>query len=131
LLQKGFAVSANDHFLATMPLNLVTNKKLKAVYAFIAIPVQFWHHHSYANTDGTSFLQPDDIQKITFNDTSAKTAAGNCQVCSHHYSVHCNDDITVLNIVSPVFTPEEGFYVLTVPLTPYFNSANRGPPAAA
>ena len=103
---------------------------LLVVYAFIATPVQFWHHHNYA-VKTTSSLQSVDKAKITAPDADAKTIEDNCQICGHHYSIYSNDDVPVFKIFSAVFNPKEGFYALAIPLAPYFNSANKGPPSIA
>ena len=103
---------------------------LLAAYAFIATPVQWWHHHNYG-TASTSSLQTVDAKKITAPAAENKTVKDNCQICGHHYSIYSNDDVAVFKIFSSVINPKQGFYALAIPLAPYFNSTNKGPPAVA
>ena len=103
---------------------------LLTVYAFIATPVQWWHHHNYA-ADAASSLQQVDAKKITAPDAENKSIKDNCQICGHHYSIYSNDDVTVFKIFASAINRKEGFYALAIPLAPYLNSTNKGPPAIA
>lgn len=103
---------------------------LLAVYAFIATPVQWWHHHTYAVIT-TSSLQSAGKAKIATPHSSNKTIEDNCQICGHHYSIYSNDDVSVFKIFISANNPRQGFYALAIPLAPYFNSTNKGPPAVA
>ena len=98
--------------------------------AFIATPVQWWHHHNYA-VKTTSSLQSANKAKITAPDSTNKTIEDNCQICGHHYSIYSNDAVPVFKIFSAVINPKEGFYALAIPLAPYFHSTNKGPPVVA
>lgn len=102
---------------------------LLTLYVFIATPVQFWHHHSYAGADTASSLKLDGTQKIFSSDSSAKALEDNCQICSHHYSIYSKDDAAGFKIFNSPANSKEGFYALAIPLAPYFNSTNKGPPA--
>jgi hypothetical protein len=104
---------------------------LLVVYSFIATPVQFWHQHNYAIARTVSSLQPGDTQKIYSANNSAKTIEDNCRVCSHHYSIYSNDDVTGFKIFGTTINSKKGFYTITIQLAPYFNSTNKGPPALA
>jgi hypothetical protein len=99
---------------------------LLTLYAFIATPVKLWHHHHYV----AASHQTDNTKKVTTQESS-KTIEGNCQVCSHHYSVYSDDAIAVVSRLTAVINPKEGFYAFATPLLPYFNSANKGPPGVA
>lgn len=116
---------------------LITIKKYKqfiaillmALYAFVATPVQLWHHHNYANP--TASGSSDNKETASFSKSTSKSAEANCQICSHQYSTY--NDCTDVIFAAPVFidNPKEGFYYNSIPLAPLFNFANKGPPAWA
>lgn len=103
---------------------------LLVVYAFIATPVQLWHHHNDEATSISS-LQSNDAAKISTPDANNKTLEDNCQICGHHYSIYRSSDVFILKIFASTINPKEGLYALAIPLAPYFNSANKGPPVEA
>lgn len=98
-----------------------------AVYAFIATPVQLWHHHNY-DAQSISSIHPAGNKKIIATANDKKTVENDCKICSHHYSFYSNDDITSFEILRATFNPKKGFYVLTIPVSPYFTFSNKGPP---
>ncbi len=104
---------------------------LLTVYAFIATPVQFWHHQNYQGKN-TSSLQPDGgAAKITAPDADNKTIGDNCQICSHHYSIYSNDAIPAFEIFISDTNSKKWFNIPTILLAPFFNFTNKGPPAVA
>lgn len=99
---------------------------LMALYAFVATPVQLWHHHNYATvTSGAS----DKKETASFSKSTDKSVEANCKVCSHQYSTY-NDGATVI-FAAPLFSDKakQGFYYTSVPSTPLHNFSNKGPPA--
>lgn len=103
---------------------------LIVLYAFIATPVQLWHHHKFVISAETSSLQKDD-KSAQVASAAADTLEDNCQLCSHQYSVYGNDHVAFFELVRTVSIPREGFYALTIPSAPCFDSSNKGPPALA
>lgn len=99
------------------------------LYAFVATPVQFWHHHNYANTAACG--SPDKKETTSFSKSTGKSVEGNCQICSHQYSTY--SDATAAIFAAPVFiaTAKEGFHFIDLPSSPLFNISNKGPPAIA
>lgn len=101
---------------------------LLSAYAFIATPIQFWHHHNYA-VNAKRSSSTNDKEKITFSKSSGKSVEGNCQICSHHYSTYYNDATTIFAAPLIFASIKEGFYYTSIPSTPLFNLPNKGPPA--
>ena len=102
---------------------------LLAVYAFIATPVQLWHHHTYP-AKNIAASPSFDKEKITEAGNNS-TIEGNCQLCSHHYSIYSNEAVPAFEIFISFINSKDGFYALAILLAPYFNSTNKGPPAVA
>ena len=100
-----------------------------ALYAFVATPVQLWHHHNYpaASSSGSS----DKKETASFSTATGKSVDANCQICSHQYSTY-SDGADVI-FAAPVFiaNAKEGYYYSSIPSAPLFNFANKGPPALA
>jgi hypothetical protein len=94
------------------------------VYAFIATPVQFWHHHKSAASICTS----DSKQEKTVSKSEGKTVEANCQICSHHYSVYADDASRVFVIALPNKVVNESFPLQCIPTASFFNFSGRGPP---
>lgn len=99
-----------------------------ALYAFVATPVQFWHHHNYA-AQTTVSGSSEKKEATSLSKSTGKSVEGNCQICSHQYSTY-NDGSTVI-FAAPVFiaNAKEGFYFRVISSVPLFNLANKGPPA--
>ncbi len=104
---------------------------LLTVYAFIATPIQIWHHHDVAASASNPAMQTANKATITATAADNKTINDNCQICSHHYSIYANDAEPAFEIFISCINPKEGFYALAILLAPYFNSTNKGPPALA
>jgi hypothetical protein len=100
---------------------------LLALYAFIATPVQFWHHHAYPVSSTTS----NSKEKTSVTKSPANIFDSNCKICSHHYSVAANDAVTVY--FSPIifFNTLSVFYLLKKIANPGYGQSNKGPPAIA
>lgn len=116
---------------------MTTNKKYKqfiailllALYAFVATPVQLWHHHNYANIAASG--SSDKKETASFSKSTGKSAEGNCKVCSHRYSTY-NDGATVI-FAAPLFIDKakQAFYNTSIPSAPLHNFSNKGPPLLA
>ena len=100
---------------------------LLALYAFIATPVQLWHQHSYDQNITTN----KSVTEAKIIKETGQSAETNCQICSHHYSIYNKTDAILFHIPISVNNPKQGFYALSIPLEPYFNSTNKGPPSLA
>jgi hypothetical protein len=94
------------------------------VYAFIATPVQFWHHHKYAGSISASHSKEEKI----VSKSEGKAVEANCQICSHHYSIYADDASTVFVIALTKEVAGESFPLQSIPAAPFFNSTGRGPP---
>jgi hypothetical protein len=95
------------------------------VYAFIATPVQFWHHHKYE--PGAIASHSTEANAISKSDV--KTDDANCQICSHHYSVYTDDAPPVFATTGVSKVANESYSLQSVPTSPFFNLTGRGPPA--
>jgi hypothetical protein len=100
---------------------------LLALYAFIATPVQLWHHHVYAASSASS----NSKEETSVTKSPAKKFDTNCKICSHHYSVAANDAVTVyfppVTFCNTVIDP----YLLNKIANPVYGQSNKGPPAIA
>jgi hypothetical protein len=100
------------------------------VYAFIATPVQLWHHHDYkVNTDSVKSAK-EKCELTVFTSVEQPTDA-NCKVCSHHYSMYHHDATIELEISPLILTLKTGCYFFSIPSASLLNSSNKGPPSAA
>ncbi|WP_332732614.1 hypothetical protein [Flavihumibacter sp.] len=103
---------------------------LMALYAFVATPVQFWHHHKDEQQSGvTRQAEKNDAESLS--SSAGKSLEGNCETCSHKFSSY-NEGATII-FAAPVFYPvlKAGFYYSLVPSSPLFRLSNKGPPALA
>lgn len=98
---------------------------LLCVYAFIATPVQFWHHHKYAANISAS----DSKEEKTVSKSEGNAVEANCPICSHHYSVYADDSSTVFVIAVTNEVVNESFPLQSIPSALFFNLSGRGPPA--
>ncbi|MFX1704891.1 hypothetical protein PV783_13100 [Chitinophaga sp. CC14] len=96
---------------------------LLALYAFIAMPVHYWHSHPETiKTAATSF--DPGIAK------ACKYIPAGCKVCDHQYTVYYNQQDMY---AGPVLTPATHRYAFPAVATceiPSFACSNKGPPAA-
>ncbi len=100
------------------------------LYAFIATPVQFWHHHN--NSTGKAPLTfSKSAEQHPFFSESGSLNDKDCPVCSHKYSAY-NDDVffpeqnaIFLNV------PDQAQYSLNIIQSENFSLTNKGPPARA
>ena len=115
-------------------LNIIRKHKtfitavLLAVYAFIATPVQLWHHHNY-KTNTVSEKSSKEKQSASFSKFSQQVVDANCQICSHHYSIFIDAEIVRLEAPFIVAQSVEQYYVFSIPTSPFLHFSNKGPPA--
>jgi len=98
---------------------------LLALYAFVAMPVSYWHQHKTVSDKYPAAQQSKMVKKST----SAIDA--NCKICSHHYSVANNDAITLHFSTLSFFTLFNSFFILNTITNPGYSKSNKGPPAIA
>ncbi len=103
---------------------------LLAVYAFIATPVQLWHHHSNTINTASKKSYAQKVESPVFKSTPQATVA-NCQVCSHHYSVYSDVATIVFEAPSLILPSNKECYIFSIPLSPFLNFSNKGPPLVA
>jgi hypothetical protein len=103
---------------------------LLAAYAFIAAPVQLWHHHKYIATVTAGPVSAAVKGDIVSPDTNSSTEA-NCPVCSHKYSIFAND--ALVPPIPAVFVPVAkcGCYRLQLISFTSLSLPNKGPPSLA
>ncbi len=101
---------------------------LLALYAFIATPVQLWHHHNCDN-DAVFSIKTNEAKSNFFEKDNVKKSLHNCDICAHQYAAYHND----------IATPKLQYFTFSFKITtPYFLKnlvffshiqANKGPPA--
>jgi len=96
-----------------------------SLYAFMATPVSYWHHHNN-NCDKTETEQHSQVIKKSTLATDA-----NCKICSHHYSIGNNDAITIYISSVSFFTSYNTFFFINTITNPGYSQSNKGPPAIA
>jgi len=95
-----------------------------ALYAFIATPVSYWHHHNFENSS-TSKNQPQQtIEKSSVINTDA-----NCKICAHQYSAFNDDAVKPLISSAKQLLLLNGiFFIKDIP-NPGYTQSNKGPPS--
>ncbi|OQP62211.1 hypothetical protein A4R26_18215 [Niastella populi] len=99
---------------------------LLALYAFVATPVQYWHHHKTIHGAKKTHAA-DSQQQLLFQDDGSQQDA-NCPVCSHKYATYSEIAITASNLGHHVTGPQLGYYQLPAVTAPSFPLPNKGPP---
>ncbi|MBP8115332.1 MAG: hypothetical protein KAY50_08245 [Chitinophagaceae bacterium] len=101
---------------------------LLAVYAFIATPVQLWHHHNY-ETNTVSGKSSKEKTSTSFSEISQQAVDANCKICSHHYSTFI--EAAIIKIEAPYIVSQslEQYYVFPILSSPFLHFSNKGPPA--
>lgn len=97
---------------------------LLALYAFVATPVQYWHHHTIHAAKQTQNSQHDQLLQ---NDGSQQDA--NCPVCSHKYSSYSEIPIIAFEPCYHIAVAQPCSYLLANITSPSFLLPNKGPPA--
>jgi hypothetical protein len=98
-----------------------------ALYAFIATPVQVWHHHKQIPVAGTSSTLDDKGNTVSkFTETAADV---NCQICSHKYSTYSDDALIPIGSSLVLIGERNGFYSPQLISAAFFAFPNKGPPS--
>ncbi|MFT3948184.1 MAG: hypothetical protein QM763_14535 [Agriterribacter sp.] len=96
---------------------------LLAMYAFIATPVQLWHHHDSEKHITDAGIKTSFVSKI-----ANAASEANCLICHHQYSVY-NDDIIIPLIAAVTeFSLQNGYYIAELVHFIALPSQNKGPP---
>ncbi len=100
---------------------------LLALYAFVAIPVQLWHHHQSAPKPGKT-TQSHHANSDTVYSGTGILPETDCLVCSHKYSSY-NDEVVAPYEVSFTTTAvKNGCYLLQPVSASLIAAVNKGPP---
>lgn len=98
------------------------------LYAFIAMPVQLWHHHSPAKQTVASEKAFDKGRQFI---SSAVVSTDDCPVCAHKYSTY-TDYKYVPELPAVVFyTNTSPDICSSVIPSPSFHFSNKSPPVKA
>ncbi|HRP55449.1 hypothetical protein [Agriterribacter sp.] len=101
---------------------------LLVVYAFIATPVQLWHHHSPAKQTVASEKTFDKGHPFI---SSSGISADDCQVCAHKYSTYTSHTC-IPEIPAVVFYKDtRPDFCSSIILSPSFHFSNKSPPVRA
>jgi hypothetical protein len=100
---------------------------LLAVYAFIATPVQWWHHHQF-ETKLSVVKVPGGVKSDSVSPGASRTLEADCPVCSHKYSSYSNEALTPFVLTLPVITAKHGCYLLQRLANSPAALTNKGPP---
>ena len=112
-------------------LRLKTNHKtiitayLLTLYAFIATPVSYWHHHNSNCDNNETELHLQMVKKTPF------ATNDNCKICAHPYSIANNDAITIYFLSINHFTSCDTFLQINDITNLGYSRTNKGPPAIA
>lgn len=94
-----------------------------ALYAFIATPVPYWHHHNFENSSTSKKQHKQSIEKSSLISIDA-----NCMICSHHYSVFNDDAVKLLISPNKQLSSFNGFFFIKDIPNPGYSQSNKGPP---
>lgn len=125
-LQKLY-ICNNIAFLLRLKRNhkTILTAFLLTLYAFIATPVSYWHHHKSTCEKDNTEHHSNIIKKSIAN------SEANCKICSHHYSVSANDAITVYFSPVTFITTISDFNLLKKVANHGYRQSNKGPPVDA
>jgi hypothetical protein len=96
---------------------------LLALYVFITMPVNLWHHHHTGSAATAKLI----VQKNPSSNASANEAA--CDICTHQYGIQ---DFPVSQELLPMSENAVElvcFYQIKYQTVPRFSIDNKGPPA--
>lgn len=97
---------------------------LLALYGFIVLPVQVWHHHA-----GTSCHTEKSSSPLPAYAGESGTFSGSCKICDHQYSFYYNDQQVSFVFVRRALAVVFSFHRPGPVTASYFHSSNKGPPA--
>jgi hypothetical protein len=114
--------------------DLGTYRKILAVfivtvYAFISVPVQFWHHHTCIAKNTANTISANTKGKI-FQQASGSSSEANCPICSHKYSVFNNPAFVQFETLVIAAVATNGCYSPQLISASSFLLPNKGPPVS-
>jgi len=99
-----------------------------AVYAFIATPVQLWHHHPPAAREAGQAKAPGKGYRFM---VQKNTAADDCPICSHKYSTYTDYTYTPEISSAVSYADIKLSFCSSIILSPSFHFSNKSPPVKA
>jgi hypothetical protein len=100
---------------------------LLALYAFVATPVQYWHHHAFENVAKQKRTPGSQYDQLLQDDGSQQDA--NCPVCSHKYSSYSEISIIAFEPCTHIVATQFNSYLPATITASSFLFFNKGPPA--
>ena len=108
---------------------IITTAFLLVLYAFIATPVQLWHHHApFAKAAQIPGKLNQDDATITIKGQSNSV---DCSICSNEYAIYNNDAVTLQIIKVKGRGTTNTYHLLSITAPPYTGIFNKGPPVLA
>jgi hypothetical protein len=105
----------------------VTGAFLLILYAFITLPVEFWHHHPNGKAEGTSNYRIASNQKGPVLQAQSGTELS-CQICSHKYSSYANDFFVYeLTATANFYRAKTNYHIYNTSVS-CFHLSNKSPP---
>jgi hypothetical protein len=100
---------------------------LLVLYVFMTAPTQLWHHHVHPINESTV---DDKIYVRQIGESKLiQVEELDCQICSHHYSVHLSADLELISIENRVQAIDKKSCQLAT-LSPCIQTTfNKGPPS--
>jgi len=99
---------------------------LLTVYAFIAAPVQLWHHHPAEENTRTE--QSSGKQPVI---TKANISGEDCPVCSHRYAAYTDYYYTIAIAPPTVYISTQPDGSTSLWQVFVLHCSNKGPPHSA
>lgn len=98
---------------------------LLALYAFVAMPTQLWHHHALPVAGKACTTERTELKGAKVN---ADIFTDDCLICSHKYSVY-NDTVFIPELTFLFSFPERSdIGKVSIPVSLSFGLPNKGPP---
>jgi hypothetical protein len=98
---------------------------LVVIYLLVIAPVQVWHSHS---TEQSSHIEFGGKETLAFAEQASNS--NDCEVCSHHYSIHFEELPQLPENFTANFARQYADVVQYLHCNQLYLSANKGPPAA-
>jgi len=100
---------------------------LMALYFFIVPPAGLWHQHGHPPAFLISHSTENDVVS-----TSLETVTqGNCEICSHHFSVYIEDIEILPTTATFLFSSKVKYSTPSILRNTIFSLTSRGPPTKA
>ncbi|WP_145718726.1 hypothetical protein [Chitinophaga japonensis] len=100
---------------------------LLAIFAFVATPVQWWHHHAHGFGLGPAACLKEK-QPPVLSVKKGLGAGHDCQVCAHKYAAYHATPLPAFTSLLPALPALHACAFLTLPAPRCFSSAGRDPP---